>query len=205
MSRAVAAGVLAGLLTMAAAALQNAPVASSNAEHVESGQIRTPDGGIEQYRIRLLPVSSFPDLPPAIVAQLRDRGCMIPQSFEAQAPENVIRGAFRAPGSNDWAALCSSGGITTLYAFFAGQWDAPTDLRSQPDTAWLGAEPGSDIFGSAWGIETRSLTELQSSRLAAPGISFDHDAIEDADLERSTTVRYFDSGRWIVLHPRLEE
>ena len=205
MSRAVAAGVLAGLLTTAAAALQNATLPPSNAEQVESGQIRTPAGAIEQYRIRLLPLSSFPALPPAIVAQLRNRRCMIPQSFEAQAPENIVSGAFRAPGSNDWAALCSSAGVTTLYVFFAGQWDAPIDLRSQPDTAWLGAEPGSDIFGSAWGIATRALSELQSSPLAAPGVSFDHDAIEDADLERSTTVRYYDSGRWIVLHPRPED
>ncbi len=203
MSRAVAAGIFAGLLTMAAAALQNAP--AGNAERIESGEIHTPGGGIEQYRIRLLPVSSFPDLPPAIVAQLRDRGCMIPQSFEAQAPENVIHGAFRAPASDDWAALCSSSGATTLYVFFAGQYGSPIDLRSQSDTAWLGAEPGSDIFGSAWGIATRSLAALQSSRLTASGVSFDHDAIEDADLERSTTVRYCDSGHWIVLQPRSNE
>lgn len=205
MSRAAAAGMLAGLLTMAAPTPQNAPLAPVNTEHIESGQIRAPSGDLEQYRIRLLPLSSFPDLPPAIVAQLRDRRCLIPQSFEAQAPENVIRGAFRAAGSNDWAALCSSSGATTLYVFFAGQFDSPIPLRSQPDTAWLGAEPGSNIFGSAWGIATRSLAELQSSRLAAPGVPFDHDAIEDADLERSTTVRYYGSGRWVVLHPQLEE
>jgi hypothetical protein len=189
---------------MAAAALQTAPVAPANAERVETGQFRAPAGAVEQYRIRLLPVSSFPDLPPAVAAQLHGRRCMIPQSFEAQGPENVIHGAFRSAGSNDWAALCSSLDVTTLYVFFAGQFDSPIPLRSQPDTAWLGAEPGSDVFGSAWGISTRSLADLQSSRLAATGIAFDHDAIEDANLERSITVRYCDAGRWIALHPRAE-
>ena len=205
MSRAVGAGVLAGLLFMAAAAPQDAPVPPANTEQIETGRIHTPAGEVEQYRIRLLPPSSFPDLPPTVAAQLRDRRCMIPQSFEAQAPENVIHGAFRAAGSNDWAALCSSSGATTLYIFFAGRLDAPIPLRSQPDTAWLGAEPGSNIFGSAWGIATRSLADLQNSRLTASGVSFDHDALEDADLERSATIRYYDSGHWIVLHTQSQE
>ncbi len=205
MSRAVAAGVLAGLLLMAAAAPQNTPLPPANAEQVESGRIHTPTGETEQYRIRLLPPSSFPDLPPDVVAQLRDRRCMIPQSFEAQAPENVIHGAFRAAGSHDWAALCSSSGSTTLYVFFAGHFDAPFPLRSQPDTAWLGAEPGSTVYGSAWGIATRPLAALQNSRLAASGVAFDHDAIEDADLEQSATLRYYGSGRWIALHAQPQE
>ena len=81
-------------------------------------------------------------MPPLVAAELTRRLCMIPQSFEARQPENVIHGAFHAPGSSDWAVLCSTGGVTTLYVFFAGQFEAPIALRSQPDSTWLGAEPG---------------------------------------------------------------
>lgn len=199
MTRLAAAGLLAGLLAGSLAAAQTAPANETNTERIESGQVRSADGAPENYRIRLLPVDSFPALPPPIASWLRDRGCMIPQTFEAQEPENVIRGSFRAPGNEDWAALCSVGGRTTLYVFFTGDFSAPAPLRSQPDTLWLGHEPGSSVYGSAWGISTRTAHDLRSSAQIRPPFSIDHDAIEDADLERSLTLRYLVAGIWQVL------
>jgi hypothetical protein len=166
---------------------------------VESGRLKMPDGHQESYRIRLLPVASFPDLPPAVAAQLEQMGCMIPQTFEAQQPENVIQGAFRAPDSRDWAALCSVENRTTLYVFFAGRYDSPESLRSQADTLWLGAEPGSSVYASAWGIGVRNAADLRESRQWHGAAHFDHDGIEDARLERSATVRYWQAGKWLVL------
>lgn len=205
MNRAVAAALLTGLLAAelpaagGQAASQNPSVNSTNTEQVEQGQLQSDGGDILAYRIRLLPVSSFPDLPAPIAAQLRSRRCMIPQTFEAQAPENVIQGAFRAKGSSDWAVLCSAAGTTTLYVFFAGQFDAPVALRSQPDTAWLGADPGNSTFGSAWGIAARSAANLRASRQLHGAADFDHDGIEDARLEHAPTVRYFQDGHWLAL------
>ncbi|MGC2620319.1 MAG: hypothetical protein WA414_14840 [Acidobacteriaceae bacterium] len=181
---------------------QNANTERLNTEQIERGEIQVPGapaGEVVRYRIRLLPVASFPGLPAAVGGQLRSRQCMIPQSFEAQAPENVIHGAFRAPGSDDWAALCSVGGSTTLYVFLSGQFDAPIALRSQPDTAWLGAEPGASIFGSGWGIAVRSASTLRATRQMHGTAVFDHDGIEDARLERSATVRYWQDGKWLDL------
>jgi hypothetical protein len=125
---------------------------------------------------------------------------MIPQSFEAKQPENVIHGAFRAPGSSDWAVLCSFAGTTTLYVFFAGEFDLPIRLRSQPDSAWLGAEPGSSISGSSWGIAVRSAAELRASRQLHHAAPIDHDAIDDARLERSFVVHYYQAGKWMNLN-----
>ncbi len=173
--------------------------AAENAERIESGELPSPRGDTESYRIRLLPLTSFPDLPDAVSSQLIRRQCMIPQSFEAQAPENVIHGAFRAAGSSDWAALCSVNGTTTLYVFLSGQFDAPVAMRSQPDTAWLGAEPGSSMLGSAWGISLRSAADLQATRQLHGEAQFDHDGIEDARLEKSATVHYDQQGKWLVL------
>ena len=178
-----------------------APIAPTAAgtERLESGTLQTPDGRQETYRIRLLPVASFPDLPTEVATQLNRTGCMIPQTFEAQQPENVIEGAFRAPNSRDWAALCSVSGRTTLYVFFAGHYDSPESLRSQADTLWLGAEPGSSVYGSAWGIAVRTAADMRESRQWHGSVHFDHDGIEDARLERSATVHYWLAGKWLAL------
>jgi hypothetical protein len=204
MKHAAVAGFLAALLTAPFTATsqtsQPGDAPSPNAERVESSTVPSLEGKPIAYRIRLLPIASFPDLPVGVAAELSRRQCMIPQTFEAKQPENVIHGAFRGAGSNDWAALCSSHEITTLYVFFAGQFDAPVAVRSQPDSAWLGAEPGNPIHGSSWGIAVRSVSELRSSPELRHGVAIDHDAIDDARLERSESIRYFESGRWIALN-----
>jgi len=145
-----------------------------------------------QYRIRLLPVSSFPQLPPPVAQQLDQRGCMIPQTYEAHEPENVIQGSFEKPGSKDWAALCSVNGITTLYVFFGSDPANPIPLRHQPDTQWLGVEWSLD-YGSAWGISTIHADAMPRVDRA------DHDGIEDAFVEQSSTVHYFKNGRWTTI------
>jgi hypothetical protein len=194
----VVAAVVSGLL---AAGWQTSPTQfspDSNLEHVEQGRLPSAGGGVS-YRIRLLPLTSFPEMPSPVMIQLSRRGCMVPQSFEAQAPENVIHGSFQTPGSSDWAALCSVGGSTTLYVFLGGQLETPIALRSQPDTAWLGAEPGSSVFGSGWGISVRSAGDLRASHQLHGAAAFDHDGIEDAHLEHSTTVRYREGSQWLAL------
>lgn len=144
------------------------------------------------YKIRLLPVSSFPQLPKPVAQELTDRGCMIPQTYEAREPENVIRGSFEKEGSDDWAALCSIHGVTTLYAFFQSNLTNPIPLRHQPDNQWLGVEWSLD-YGSAWGIATRPARFMPSNANA------DHAGIEDAFLEKSSTLHYFQNGRWTTL------
>lgn len=201
MNPAVMAGMLAGLLLLPG---QNgSPVpsasASTNSERIESGQITSAAGAPVAYRIRLLPLSSFPALPAEVASQLGRRRCMIPQTFEAKQPENVIHGAFEAPGSSDWAALCSAEGTTTLYVFFAGQFNDPTALRSQPDTAWLGADPGDSAMGSAWGIALRTADQLRSSPDLRRVLTIDHDAIDDARLERTLTIHYYQAGKWLTV------
>lgn len=144
------------------------------------------------YRIRLLPISSFPQVPPLVAQQLNQKGCMIPQTYEAREPENVIQGSFEKPGSKDWAVLCSIKGITTLYVFFQSDLAHPTPLRHQPDNQWLGVEWSLD-YGSAWGIATRP------ARMIPPRGSANHDGIEDSHIEQSSTIHYFDNAHWSTL------
>lgn len=144
------------------------------------------------YRIRLLPLSSFPQLPTVVANDLEARGCMIPQTYEASGPENVITGSLEKAGSDDWAALCSVRGITTLYVFFQSDLSHPTALRRQPDNQWLGVEP-TFAFGSAWGIFAVSARSMPRKD------DMDHDGIEDAFVERSSVIHYYTHGRWTTL------
>jgi len=142
--------------------------------------------------------SSFPDLPGAVAAELNRRGCMIPQSFEAKQPENVIHGAFRAAGSSDWAALCSSQQTTTLYVF-SPTGESPIALPHSRNSgvAWDGA--GAPRFLDRPGHWDRSVAELRSTPAIRRGLTIDHDAIDDARLERSWSFHYFEAGRWVNL------
>jgi len=90
------------LLTAASLALGTLPVRGQGAllsaerrpaQLVESGQIVLA-GQPMAYLIRHLPVSSFPSLPAAIADQLNQRGCLIPQTYEAHGPENVIHASL---------------------------------------------------------------------------------------------------------------
>ncbi|HEX7768944.1 MAG TPA: hypothetical protein VF422_02840, partial [Dokdonella sp.] len=89
------------LLAIAAVVCPCAPC-RAQAQHSESGSILI-DGEQVAYRIRRLPVSSFPDLPETIAAQLDQRGCLIPQTWQSHRPENVVHASFESSGSSDWA------------------------------------------------------------------------------------------------------
>jgi hypothetical protein len=169
-------------------------------EQIETGRVRLPSGAEVVYRIRLLPLASFPTLPRAVAAQLDQRKCMVPQTYEARAPENVVHGALERKGSDDWAVLCSVGGNTILYVFFQSQYAAPMALRHQRNTEWLGSEVVG-AYGSAWGISLRHPSQLPvgKSSAFADRSSLDHDGIEDAFVEKSSTTHYFQNGTWITL------
>lgn len=185
------------LLPFCMAAAQTAPV-----EKTQTGQGTLANGQQVNYTIRLLPLASFPELPASVAAALQAKSCMVPQTFEAHAPENVIPGAFEKEGSQDWAALCSANGVTTLYVVFGSHPNAPVALRSQPDAKWLGSEQAG-IYGAAWGISRRPGDQLRPARMQVQGggsvHSYDHDGIEDAFVEKNSTVHYFEAGQWLVL------
>ena len=172
--------------------------AGSATEQIETGRIHLPGHNDVIYRIRLLPVAAFPALPQAIVAVLNDHHCLIPQTYEARRPENVIRGSFEKQGSDDWAVLCSVNGTTTLYVFFQSQTGTPISLRQQRNTEWLGAEIVG-AYGSAWGIALRRPSHIpvaKSDQLHPP---LDHDGIEDSNIEKSSSIHYFQGGSWITV------
>jgi len=197
------------LFTAATLALGAIPVHGQNnlalpeqpsAQLVESSHILF-DGRSTLYLIRHLPVSSFPDLPASVQDQLNLRGCLIPQTYEARQPENVVHASLEGRGSSDWAVLCSAQGTVSLLVFFASGSGQPFTLASAPETERLQSHDASGVLGFNWGLDPVSPEQVREAqagmRQRPPGI--DHDALADTLVDRHTVYHFYLKSAWIVL------
>lgn len=185
------------LLAVFSAPAQEAPIDPSL---VTTGEFRSPGGPIP-YRIRRLPVNSFPELPRDIAAQLDRRGCLIPQTYAAHRPENVIHASLQHAGSSDWAVLCSENGTVSLLVFFGESPAQPAVLGSAMETQRLQKHLGTNVLGFNWGIDPASPEAIRQAQL---GLSPrpprpDHDALADSVIDHNTIYHYFSNGAWRLL------
>ena len=164
-----------------------------------SGQV-TVDGQPTPYLIRHLPINAFPQLPAAVEDALTRRGCLIPQTYEAHQPENVVHASFERHGSSDWAVLCSVDGRVSLLVFFAGGGD-PMVLASVLETDRLQAHGANDVLGFNWGIDPASPEVIHEAQfgMRPPPLRLDHDALADSVIDRRTIYRVFAKGAWTVV------
>jgi hypothetical protein len=170
---------------------------SAPAQLTESGQIAV-DGRSTPYLIRHLPVSSFPELPAPIQELLNRRGCMIPQTYAAHHPENVVHASLERAGSSDWAVLCSAGGKVSLLVFFTDVPAQPVILASAPENDRLQAHDTTGVLGFNWGIDPASpaqVREAQSGMEHRPALA-DHDALADSVVERRTVYHFYAKRAW---------
>jgi hypothetical protein len=155
------------------------------------------------YLIRRLPVSSFPELPAGIAEALNRQGCMIPQTYEAHHPENVVHASLTRVGSSDWAVLCSAKGTVSLLVFIGDDSETadPAVLSAVLETNRLQAHDGSGVLGFNWGIEPatpQQVHEAQSGLKPRPA-RVDHDALADSTVEQKTIYHFYAKGAWSVL------
>ncbi len=191
----------ASLARIPATAQDTVPIENRDtAPLVESGQI-VVDGHPTPYLIRHLPISSFPDLPPAIQQQLDHRGCLIPQTYEAHGPENVVHASLERPGSSDWAILCSAQGTVSLLVFFGDGSSQPFTLASAPETERLQTHDPSGVLGFNWGIDPATPEQVHDAQLPMrhPPPRLDHDALADTLVDRHTVYHFYLKSAWIVL------
>ena len=167
---------------------------------VEKGTIAV-DGQSVPYLIRRLPVSSFPALPEAVSNELRGRGCMIPQTYEAHRPENVVQASLAGTGSSDWAVLCSVKGTVSLLVFLEGGFDHPEVLASAPETERLQAHDPSGVLGFNWGIDRATPRQMRDAEagLSPRPPAIHHDALADSTIERHTVYHLYAHGVWTLL------
>jgi hypothetical protein len=155
--------------------------------------------GDQSYAFRMLPPSSFTELPAPVLRDLEKRRCMIPQTYEARTPENVIHGAFREKGSTDWAVLCSQNGASTLLVYWSGSSAKPAEIAAQLDTDTADPHDETSILGYARGIDPASPASITEVIVNKPYGPFDHDGIKDAHIEKSSIIHYFKNGTWMTL------
>jgi hypothetical protein len=170
------------------------------AQLAETGNI-VVGGQSVPYLIRRLPVSSFPKLPDAMADVLTARGCMIPQTYQAHRPENVIRASLERAGSSDWAVLCSAHGTVTLLVFFASAPQKPMTLASTAETQNLETHDRSGVLGFDWGIDPASPKQVREAQAAMehhPPL-LDHDALADTILEKGTVYHFYTKNAWTLL------
>jgi hypothetical protein len=153
------------------------------------------------YLIRHLPVSSYPDLPASFAGQLLRRGCLIPQSYEAHRPENVVHASFQRPGSSDWAVLCSAQGSVSLLVFFASDPTTLLVLASTPETARLQPHGSGGVLGFNWAIDPATPEQVRQARLAMAHrpLPIDHDALADSVVDGHILYRFFLKDAWTIL------
>jgi hypothetical protein len=159
------------------------------------------DGHPTPYLIRHLPTSSFPNLPAAIQQQLDHRGCLIPQSFEARQPENVVHASLERSSSSDWAVLCSSRGTVSLLVFFGSGSNQPFTLASAPETERLQTHGSSGVLGFNWAIDPATPQDVHEAQLGMrhPPPHLDHDALADSVVDRRTDYHFYLSNSWTLI------
>jgi len=176
------------------------PLEPQAAQLAESGHLAAPGRSVP-YLIRRLPVSSFPSLPAGVAGLLNQRGCMIPQTYEAHHPENVVHASLERRGSSDWAVLCSAEGTVSLLVFFSSAPAVAVLLASAPETERLQAHDPSGVLGFNWGIDPASpqqVHEAQSGMEHRPPL-LDHDALADSIIDRRTIYHFYAKNAWTLL------
>ncbi len=182
-------------LAVASAAFGQDPSPLITTGHIEQ------DGHSVPYQVRHLPVSSFPNLPLDVAGQLTDRGCLIPQTFEARRPENVIHASLQRQGSSDWAVLCSTQGTVSLMVFFGSAPGQPLTLVTAPETQRLQPRFGTGALGFNWGIDPATPDAIRQAQigLSPRPARLDHDALADSAVDKKTIYRFYAQGAWSIL------
>ena len=176
----------------------------NSAQLTASGQI-VVDGHSTPYLIRHLPVSSFPELPLAIQDLLNIRGCLIPQTYEAHHPENVVHASLERAGSSDWAVLCSAEGTVSLLVFFGNrsaevQWQ-PLVLVTALETERLQAHDPNGVLGFNWGIDPATPEQIHVAQYGMEHrpLRLDHDALADTVVDRRTVYHFYAKNVWTLV------
>lgn len=160
--------------------------------------VRAQDWDAAEKAITRLAPDKYPQLPLKIRKNLRKRGCTIPQCFDTKRPHNVIKGSFLKKGQEDWAVLCSSGGVSSILIFPGGAVENVITRAAMPDKNFLqGIGEDRIAYSRIIGVvpEKAILKDAGAGKLAAEA----HDGIADAFAEKGSSVLYSDNGKWIDL------
>jgi hypothetical protein len=159
---------------------------------------------IADERITRLKPSAFSQLPKNIVSYLEARGCTVPQIFGETKPHNVIRGEFAKSGQFDWAVLCSRNRVSAIWVFWNGSTKSVAEIARAADRDFLQTGAGDDgskaIFSRAIDVVGKDyILEHYREYNGKKPPPIKHQGINDAYVEKASTVHYFYRKRWLLL------
>lgn len=158
----------------------------------------------DQATLRLKP-TAFPQLPKNIISFLEKRRCTVPQIFGESEPHNVISGQFARSGQVDWAVLCSRNRVSSILIFWNGSTKSVAEIARAADKDFLQTSSGDDGSKATF---SRAIDVVGKKYILEHYYGYDgvkpppikHQGINDAYVEKASTVRYFYRGRWLELH-----
>lgn len=155
----------------------------------------------DEATVRLKP-AVFSELPKSIILYLQKRGCTIPQVSGETKPHNVIRGQFAKSGQFDWAVLCSRNRISTILVFWNGSAKSVAEIAQADDRGYLQtiSEGGAAGFSRAIDVVDKDYILKHYREYGGkkpPQIR--HQGINDAFVEKASSVHYFYRKRWLQL------
>ena len=173
---------------------------AESAPLTETGKIEV-SGRVANYVIRFLPPNSFPDLPAPVASAIEASGCLIPQTYAAHQPENVVHASLELAGSEDWALLCANKGTVALMVFFASAPERPIVLASAPATERLQRHGGSPVLGFNWAIDPASPAQVHEAQVGLDRRPPrpDHDALADSVVDGKTIYHFYSKGKWTLV------
>ena len=155
----------------------------------------------DEATVRLSP-TAFSQLPKNIVAYLKVQKCSVPQAFSNAAPHNVIRGQFARSGQFDWAVLCSRKRVSAILVFWNGSTKSVAEIARSDDRDYLQGIDGNGKIGFSRAIGVVGKKFILEHYCAYGGVKppkSKHQGINDALVEKASSVHYFYRRRWLEL------
>lgn len=142
--------------------------------------------------LRLQP-EAFPELPAEILMALKQRGCTIPQPYDAGGvKKNVITGTFTSAGQTDWAVLCSHEMRSAILVFDGGHSGQVDSLAEEADSKYLQVVDGAQKIGYS-----RLLAVAPAKVVRQHFPRGNHAGIQDAFMGKASVVWYRPIAKWI--------
>lgn len=142
--------------------------------------------------IQRLQPSDFSDLPAELRTALEERGCTIPQPYNAGGQKkNAISGPFTSAGQTDWAVLCSHEKRSAILVFRGGHSGQMDSLAEEPDSQYLQVVAGPQKIGYS-----RLLAVAPAKVIHQHFPRGNHAGIQDVFIEKASVVWYRSRGKW---------
>jgi hypothetical protein len=150
--------------------------------------------------VRLSP-DAFSDLPSSIRADLKRRGCTIPQEWFSPTQNNVVKGHFSSSAQIDIAVLCSVSRISSILVFRNSSASDVAELASARDANYLQTVlPGKIGYSRGLGVVGAEGIQKYFEKFGGPTPPpIDHEGINDMFIEKASVVRYWHEGKWLEL------